>query len=102
MTWAAILVLAAGTYALKAAGPVLLGGRTLPAAVNALLAPLPAALLAALVAVTTFDGGRELVLDARVVGIAVAGVAVWRRAPFLVTVVLAAGAAAAARAVGMA
>ncbi|MFN8122795.1 MAG: AzlD domain-containing protein [Thermoleophilia bacterium] len=102
MTWAAILALAAGTYALKAVGPALLGGRRLPDGVTALLAPLPAALLAALVAVATFDGGERLVLDARVVGIAVAGVAVWRRLPFLAVVVLAAAAAAAARALGMA
>lgn len=102
MTWAAILLLAAGTYALKAAGPALLGGRRLPGAVTALLAPLPAALLAALVAVATFDGGGELVLDARAVGIAVAGVAAWRRLPFLAVVILAAAAAAGARALGAA
>lgn len=101
MNWAAILALAAGTYALKAVGPALLGGRRLPDGVTALLAPLPAALLAALVAVATFDGGERLVVDARVVGIAAAGVAVWRRLPFIAVVVLAAAAAAAARALGM-
>ncbi len=101
MTWTAILALAAGTYALKAAGPVLLGGRTLPPVVGGVLALLPAALLAALIAVSTFDGGRELVLDARAVGIGVAVIAVWRRAPFLVVVLAAAIAAALARAAGV-
>jgi CP family cyanate transporter-like MFS transporter len=47
-------------------------------------------LLSALVAVQTFSTGSALVLDARAAGLAVAGVAVWRRAPFLVVVGLAA------------
>jgi hypothetical protein len=32
VSWAAILALAAGTYAMKAAGPLLVGGRRLPGA----------------------------------------------------------------------
>ena len=59
---------------------------------------IPAALLAALVALQTFAIGRSLHLDARAVGLAVAGVAVWRRAPFVVVIVAAAAATAAARA----
>ena len=51
---------------------------------------LPVVLLSALVAVQTFSSGPELVLDARAAGFAVAGVAVWRRWPFLVVVALAA------------
>jgi hypothetical protein len=43
-----------------------------------------------LVAVQAFSFGPELVLDARAAGLAVAGVAVWRRWPFLVVVALAA------------
>ena len=49
-----------------------------------------AALLAALVAVQTFADGHRLVLDARLVALAVAGVALWRGAPFIVVVLLAA------------
>lgn len=37
-------------------------------------------------------------LDARAVGLAVAGIALWRKLPFVVVVVLAAAAAAAVRA----
>ena len=50
--------------------------------------------LAALIAVQTLGGDERLVLDARAPAVLVAGVLVWRRAPFLV-VVLAAGATAA-------
>ena len=38
----------------------------------------------------TFSLGQSLVLDARAAGLAVAGIAVWRRWPFLVVVALAA------------
>jgi hypothetical protein len=58
---------------------------------------LPAALLPALVAVNTFAGDRRLVLDARAVGLAVALIATWRRAPFVVVVVSAAAATALVR-----
>ena len=47
-------------------------------------------MLAAIVAVQTFAVGQSLVLDARAAGIAVAGLALWRRAPLLVVLVLAA------------
>ena len=90
MSWTAVLVLAAGAYAFKAAG-VLAGGRlTAVAPVERLLTLLPPALLAALVVVQTFDSGRSLVLDARAAGVAVGAIAAWRRAPFIVVVVLAA------------
>jgi uncharacterized membrane protein len=51
---------------------------------------LPVALLSALIAVQTFADGRSLTIDARAAGLAVAVVAVWRRAPFLLVVFLAA------------
>ena len=81
MTWAAILALGAGAYALKALSLVILG----PRAVEGTLLRL-AALLPALVVVNTFAGDRRLVLDARGVGLAVAALAVWRKAPFVVVV----------------
>jgi len=60
---------------------------------------LPVARLSALVATQTFTSGRELTLDARAAGLAVAAAAVLLRAPFLVVVVGAAGATALVRAV---
>ena len=49
-------------------------------------------------AVQTLDGGERIVIDARVPAMAVAGVLVWRRAPFLVVVLAAAATAALLRA----
>ncbi len=68
VSWAAILALAAGTYAMKAAGPVLLGGRRLPARLERVANLLPVAMFAALVVVETFAEGGELTLDARAAG----------------------------------
>ena len=62
----------------------------------ALLAP---ALLAALVAVNTFGGDQELVLDARVPGVLAAAVAIKLKAPVLIVVVVAAVVTAGIRAV---
>jgi uncharacterized membrane protein len=64
------------------------------------LAVLPAALLAALVVTQTVASGRHLTLDARIVAVAVAAIALWRRAPFIVVVVLGAASAALVRAAG--
>jgi branched-subunit amino acid transport protein len=98
-TWLVVALVGAGTVAIKAAGPVLLGGRPLPerlARVVELLAP---AVLAALVAVQTFGEGESLVVDERLLGVAAAGIALWRKAPLLVVVVVAAATTAIARAV---
>ena len=95
-----IAALAVITFAIKAAGPVLLGGRELPEHVMAVVVLLAPALLAALVVVQTFGEGQELVLDARAAGVGVAAGALMLRAPMLVVVALAAIVTAAVRAVG--
>jgi hypothetical protein len=56
-------------------------------------------LLAALVAVNTVGGDRALTIDARMLGLSAAAVAIWRRAPVLLVVVAAASVTAVARAV---
>ena len=60
-----------------------------------LLAP---ALLGALVAVQTFGSGQALAVDERVLGVAVAAIAIWRKAPLLLVVILATVTTALARA----
>ena len=55
-----------------------------------LLALLPLAIVAAVVAVQTFTTRRSIVFDARVVGMSVAAFAAWRRWPLAVVVLLAA------------
>ncbi len=59
-------------------------------------------LLAALTATNAFASGQGLVVDARVVALAAAAVALWLRAPFLVVVLVGALTAAAARLLGAA
>lgn len=90
MSWAAVLALGAGSYALKVLGLAALGPRAVDGRLLRLAGLLPAALLPALVVVNTFAGDRRLVLDARAAGLAVAVLATWRRAPFIVVVALAA------------
>lgn len=95
--WLAVLVVGAATIAIKAAGPVLAGGRELPlgsARVVDLLAP---ALLAALVATQAFAADEALVLDERAAGLAAGALAIALRAPLLVVVVVAAATAAVLR-----
>ena len=99
MTWLVVAVVGAGTILFKASGPVLLGRRTLPPRVTAVVDMLAPAMLAALVVTQTVGGDRELVLDERVVGVAVAAVAILLRAPLLVVMVTAAAAAARRRVV---
>lgn len=96
--WVTIAGLAAATFAIKAAGPVLLGGRELPPRALAAIALLAPALLAALVVTETFGTHEQgLTLDARAVGVGAAAVALALRASLLLTVVVAAGAAALVR-----
>jgi branched-subunit amino acid transport protein len=97
-TWAAVLALAGVSYSLKAAGPVLAGGRLPGVRVSRTLDLVAVPLLAALILVQTLGEGRSLVLDARLPALAVAAVLVWRRAPFLVVVLAAAATAALLRA----
>ena len=89
--WITVVTVALAGATIKAAGPVIFGGRELPSlwasSVIAMLAP---TLLAALVVTGTFGEDGHLVLDARAAGIAVAAVALWLRAPVLLAVALAA------------
>jgi hypothetical protein len=96
--WLAIAVVGAATVMLKATGPVLLGGRELPSRISTLVVLLAPAVLAALVVTQVVGGDRELVFDARLVGLGAAGVAILLRAPVVVVVVTAAAATAAVRA----
>lgn len=95
--WITIAALALATAVLKLVGPLALGGKPLRAEAFAVVEMLASALLAALVVVETFGHGRSLTVDARVLGVAFAAVALWRRAPMTVVVVGAAAVTALAR-----
>ena len=88
MTWTLIILLAVGAYAFKVTGLIILGGRSLPPVFERCLGLIPAAIITALVMKDTFTVGQDLTLDARALGIAVAVLAAWRRAPLIVVIVL--------------
>ena len=89
-TWIVVLVVGAFTISFKAAGPVLLAGRQLPARLTSAFELLAPSLLAALVVTQSVGGKDGIVLDARLVGLGAAAVAIRLRAPLIVVVVVAA------------
>jgi branched-subunit amino acid transport protein len=95
--WLVVLIVGMATMAIKAIGPVFLGGRPLPERVQGVVGLLAPALLAALVVTSVLADGRALVLDERLIGIGAAVIALVLRAPILVVVVVAAAATALAR-----
>ncbi|MPZ69383.1 MAG: AzlD domain-containing protein [Actinobacteria bacterium] len=94
-----VVFLGLATMALKATGPVLLEGRPLPPRATAVVASMGPSLLAALIAVSTFEGDRSLVLDERVLGMVGAGIALRFKVPSLIVVIIAAAVTATARAI---
>jgi uncharacterized membrane protein len=89
--WVLVIATVAGCYLLKLAG-YFVPSRVLDhPQVRQLIEMVPVALLSALVVVEAVASGRHLDWNAaRLAGLAVGAVAVWRRAPFLVVIVLAA------------
>jgi len=92
--WVAVVAGSLGCYLLK------LAGLSVPAAwvqqpwVARIVDFVPAALLAALVAVQAATSDGAIVVDGRLVGLAVAAVALALRAPFIVVLLLAGAAGA--------
>jgi uncharacterized membrane protein len=98
--WITIVAVALISVAIRAFGPILVGGRELPPRANAVIVLLVPALLTALVVTQTFGEDGRLILDERAIGVAVAAVALALRAPVLLAVALAVVATALARAFG--
>ena len=97
--WALVASLIATTAAIRATGPIALGGRELPARMMGVIALLAPALLAALVVTETFRGeGYELTVDERVLGVAGAGAVLALRGSILAAMVVAMALTAGARA----
>jgi branched-subunit amino acid transport protein len=96
--WVLVLATVAGCYVFKLAG-YLVPARVLDQPhIRRVVELLPVALLAALVVVEAIAAGRHIELDGpRLAGFGVGALAVWRRAPFMVIVVLAAATAAGLR-----
>ncbi len=90
MLWLGIAAGAVSCYLLKLAGMSVPGRWIGNRRVQLAAALLPVGLLAALTATQTFANGGHLAIDARAVGLTCALAAVALRAPFLVTVFVAA------------
>jgi len=88
---AGLLTLSAGTFAFRFSGPVLRQRITFPAWAERLLEAGAVVLLAALAATTALTAGHGFAGLARPAGVLVGGVLAWRKAPFLVVVLAAAG-----------
>jgi branched-subunit amino acid transport protein len=84
--WTSIAVVAVANFAIKASGPVLLGGRELPEPLLRVIALLASAILSALVVVDTLSDDTNLTVDAQTVGVAAAGAALLLRAPMLAAI----------------
>jgi branched-subunit amino acid transport protein len=95
--WLTVAVCVATTFAMRAFGPLAVGTRSLGPRTARVLSVLPAALLAALVVTETVIADGRLDVDARLVGVAFAGVLLWRRVSVIWVVIGAAAFTAALR-----
>ena len=90
--------LALVTAAIKATGPIVLGGRELPVQFLGVISLLAPALLAALVVTATLADGKELAVGEHTVGVAAGGVVAWRTGSIIWCVIVAAAVTAGLRA----
>ncbi len=81
--WLVVAAVGAVTVLCKAAGPVVLGGRRLSGRTLGVVELVAPVLLVALVVTQTVGGERSIVLDARLAGVAAAGVALRLRVPIV-------------------
>lgn len=95
--WATVALLTVTTFAIRAFGPFTVGGRPFGTRTTRVLGLLPAALLAALVVTETVIHDGDLDIDARLAGVAFAGVLLWRKVSVVWVVIAAAALTAALR-----
>jgi branched-subunit amino acid transport protein len=87
--WWTIVGLAVTTAVIKAAGPVVFGGREAHPTFMRVVAMMAPALLAALVVTSALADGTELGVGADTVGVLVGGVLLWRGRSVVLSVVVA-------------
>ncbi|OYY83445.1 MAG: branched-chain amino acid transporter AzlD [Acidovorax sp. 28-64-14] len=91
--WGFILLACAATYLTKLAGYAVSARWLQNPRMTRVAGAITVALLASLTVMNTFAAGTALVIDARLVALAAAALALWLRLPFLLVVVLGAVAA---------
>jgi len=99
LTWVVVFALAAGVYAQRAAGALLVDTERLSLRWRRVLDVLPLAIISAVVALATLSDDGELIVDARAAGVVVAAICAWRKMPMFVTVLAAAATTALLRAI---
>jgi uncharacterized membrane protein len=92
--WTAILLGAVAAYLTKLSGYAVPARWLANPRTTRVAAAVTVALLSALTVMNTFAAGAGLVVDARLASLAAAALALWLRLPFLLVVLLGAGAAA--------
>jgi branched chain amino acid efflux pump len=88
--WIVIAVVGVVSILFKAAGPVFLGRRDLPPRLVSVVSLIGPVMLTALVVTQTVGGDQQIVIDARLPGVAAAAVAVRKGAPVVVAMLVAA------------
>ncbi|CAB4595303.1 MAG: AzlD domain-containing protein [Actinobacteria bacterium] len=99
--WETILIGSAVVAALKFVGFVLPASVSGSPRVQRISDVVTIGLLASLVVIQTLAVGNALVFDSRSVAVVVAGVLLWKRVPFIIVILVAAGVAAGLRAAGI-
>jgi branched-subunit amino acid transport protein len=97
----AVVVLGAGTFAFRLAGPALRSRVELSPRVEKLMTVGVAVLFSALVATSALIDNQEFVGFARPAGVLAGGILAWRKAPFVLVVIAAAATAAGLRLLGV-
>lgn len=99
--WFWVLISCGTAYAIKLAGYLLPKAVLDRPVVRNTATALTVGLLASLVVTNTVASGQQLAFDSRLLALAVAAVALWRKAPFIVVVILGTAAVALGRLAGL-
>lgn len=97
----AAVVLGIGTFAFRFSGPLLRSRLEVSPRIERLMSVATVVLLSAVVGTAALVDGGDFAGIARPAGVLVGGVLAWKRAPFVVVVLAAAGAAAGLRFLGL-
>ncbi|HJP15365.1 MAG TPA: AzlD domain-containing protein [Acidimicrobiales bacterium] len=87
MSWSSLIFLSGGAYFFKLIGVV--AGDRLSTKFESFTSFLPPALFSSIIVLMSVTDGSTLVLDARLVGVGVGAIAVWKKAPFIFVVLVA-------------
>ncbi|WP_032401597.1 AzlD domain-containing protein [Rhodococcoides fascians] len=96
-----LIALVVGTYALRIAGPALRTRITISPRIDRIMNTSVAVVFVALVATSSLLVGKDFAGFAAPIGVTVAGILAWRKAPFVVIVIAAAATTAGLRWIGV-